>query len=73
MPEVQLVHIPEADVQFGKTLARVVQKDAVNWLCLPYELWLTILVDYGVSGRDLVSLEYSCSWFGNCWGGKCKL
>ena len=70
MPEVQFVQVPETDVHCGKTRAQVVQKDAVNWLCLPYELWLGILVDYGVSGRDLVSLEYSCRWFNNCWGGK---
>ena len=40
----------------------------VNWLHLPYELWLDILVNYGVSARDLVNLEYTCKWF-NCWGG----
>lgn len=70
MPEVQFLQVSETDVHCGKTLAQVVQKDAVNWLCLPYELWLAILVDYGVSGRDLVNLEYSCRWFSNCWGGK---
>lgn len=41
-----------------------------NWLYLPYELWLSILVDYGISGKDLVNLEYTCKWFSNCWGGK---
>ena len=41
-----------------------------NWLYLPYELWLSILVDYGVTGEDLVNLEYTCKWFSNCWGGK---
>ena len=41
-----------------------------NWTYLPYEVWLTILVDYGVAGRDLVNLDYTCRWFSNCWGGK---
>ncbi len=40
-----------------------------NWLRLPYELWLTVLVDYGVSASDLVCLEYSAKWFSNGWGG----
>ena len=40
-----------------------------NWLRLPYELWLTVLVDYGVSATDLVCLEYSTKWFSNGWGG----
>lgn len=36
---------------------------------MPYELWLTVLVDYGVSATDLVCLEYSTKWFSNGWGG----
>ena len=46
----------------------MLQIDA-NWLRLPYELWLTVLVDYGVSAADLVRLEYSAKWFSNGWGG----
>lgn len=45
------------------------QRIDANWLRLPYELWLTVLVDYGVSAADLVCLEYSAKWFSNGWGG----
>ena len=41
-----------------------------NWLRLPYELWLKVLVDYGVTATDLVRLEYSSKWFSNGWGGE---
>lgn len=39
------------------------------WFYLPKELWLKILVNYGVSSRDLVSLDRSCRWFSTCWQG----
>lgn len=42
----------------------------VNWFRLPYELWLTVLVRYGVSAADLVCLEYTAKWFSNGWGGE---
>lgn len=42
----------------------------INWFRLPYELWLTVLVDYGASAGDLVGLEYSAKWFSNGWGGQ---
>ena len=41
-----------------------------HWTYLPHEVWLKILVDYGVAGRDLVNLDYTCKWFSNCWGCK---
>ncbi len=43
---------------------------AADWRRLPHELWLSILVDYGLSGRDLVRLDLTCRWFGSCWGGR---
>ena len=39
---------------------------------LPKELWLAILVNYGLSAEDLVNLELACKWFNICWGeGQC--
>ena len=40
---------------------------------LPKELWLNILVNYGVSSMDLVSLDRSCKWFSTCWEGNVHL
>ena len=37
--------------------------------CLPREIWLTILVNYGLTAKDLANLEISCKWFSQCWGG----
>ena len=36
---------------------------------LPREIWLLILVNYGLSGKDLANLELSCKWFTECWEG----
>ena len=36
---------------------------------LPKEIWLKILVNYGVSAKDLSSLECSCKWFSTCCQG----
>ena len=38
-----------------------------KWRCLPYELWMTILVEYGAKAEDLVSLEKCCKWLGLTW------
>ena len=35
---------------------------------LPRELWLTLLVNYGLSAVDLANLEIACKWFNVCWG-----
>ena len=43
---------------------------AISWFHLPYELWLSVLVDYRVSAADLVGLEYSAKWFSSGWGGQ---
>ena len=43
--------------------------EEADWLRLPYELWLSVLVEYGLCSTDLVSLDYACRWFSNCWGG----
>ena len=37
--------------------------------CLPKELWLTILVNYGLSATDLANLELACKWLNVCWEG----
>lgn len=42
----------------------------VDWLYLPYELWLTILADYGITSGDLFNLDRTCKWFKCCWGGE---
>ena len=38
-------------------------------LCLPREIWLTILVNYGLTAKDLANLEITCKWFSQCLGG----
>lgn len=58
-----------ATIAHGLTKRRQCFHIDANWLRLPYELWLTVLVDYGVSAADLVCLEYSNKWFSNGWGG----
>ena len=67
MPE-NTVSSDSAIITHGLPLKKQQRIDA-NWLRLPYELWLTVLVDYGVSAADLVCLEYSAKWFSNGWGG----
>ena len=37
---------------------------------LPREVWLMILVNYGLSGKDLANLEMTCKWFTECWEGE---
>ncbi len=46
-----------------------------HWSFLPYELWLTILVDYGLTSNDFINLDYSCKWFINdsYWRGKINI
>lgn len=34
---------------------------------LPKEVWLNILVNYGLSSVDLAHLEMTCRWFNVCW------
>lgn len=41
-----------------------------NWTFLPYELWLMILVDYGLDSKDFANLDYCCKWFGSTWRGR---
>lgn len=41
-----------------------------DWLQLPYEIWLKILVDYGITAADLASVDRCCKWFSYCFGGK---
>ena len=38
-------------------------------LKLPREIWLMILVNYGITAKDLAQLEMSCKWFSTCWEG----
>lgn len=65
MPEIDLE--PEAEVQTtSQNLFEVysLRRQTVHWTYLPYELWLTILVDYGLTAKDLLHLDYTCKWFG---------
>ena len=60
-------------VDYGSSLVLVAAKkkfpkQEVNWLNLPYELWLLILGEYGLTAKDLANLEMTCSWFS--WKGK---
>ena len=70
MPE-YLVSNCRSGVTSGAAITKrqLVENDA-NWLRLPYELWLSVLVDYGVTAADLVRLEYCTRWFSNGWGGE---
>ncbi|XP_064403287.1 uncharacterized protein LOC135348856 isoform X2 [Halichondria panicea] len=43
------------------------QDQYFNWLNLPYELWLQIMVEYGLSAKDLAHMELTCRWFS--WKG----
>lgn len=38
-----------------------------NWLHLPFEVWLSILTEYGLTAKDLVNMDMVCKWFG--WNG----
>ena len=79
MPETQLLEPADCGnlpASLGKcsTLShrnsKCLSEVSSDWLWLPYELWLGILVDHGVTASDLVHLDYACKWFGNCWGGR---
>ncbi len=59
----------ETESQLVGTHKKKILKQEINWLNLPYEVWYTILVEYGLSAKDLVNLELTCRWFS--W--KCKL
>jgi len=76
MPEIGLQsplahkeHYSNATEDFQMKLCSLWEAEC-NWLHLPYEVWLSLLVDYGITARDLVNLEYTCRWFGNYWGGE---
>ncbi len=47
------------------------QDQYFNWLNLPYELWLQIMVEYGLSAKDLAHMELTCRWFS--WKGETAL
>jgi hypothetical protein len=49
--------------------SRTVESRGKNWTFLPYELWLIILVDYGLTSRDFAKLDRCCKWFRNPWQG----
>ena len=76
MPEKTLKEASNS-VDHGSSVAvpvvkKKVVKQEVNWLNLPYELWLLVLVEYGLTATDLAKLEMTCTWF--CWkGNKCQL
>lgn len=59
MPEVEL------GLQIDPCLDEVrrVKKEENDWTHLPYEIWLIILVDYGLTAKDFLKLDYCCKWF----------
>lgn len=65
MPEVEL------DLHIGPDLDEVrrVKKRESDWAHLPYEIWLIILVDYGLTSKDFLQLDYCCKWFNSSWRG----
>ncbi len=44
------------------------QDQYFNWLNLPYEVWLQILVEYELSAKDLAHMELTSRWFS--WKGE---
>lgn len=50
-------------------VADVLQQRGALILCLPKEIWLAILANYGLSAKDLVALEKTCRWFSTCLQG----
>ena len=67
MPEVIL----KQDIDHGKKETVIASKKKpkyeTNWLHLPFEVWLSVLIDYGLTARDLTNLELVCRWFS--WNG----
>lgn len=62
MPELELEELVDSS-------SNEVKKRASLWTFLPFELWI-IIVDYGLTARDLVNLDYCCKWFSNTCRGK---
>ena len=69
MPEVELEPLP---AQQNPVESRELKRRTSNWTFLPYELWLNVLVDYGLTSKDLINLDYCCKWFGSSsnWQGE---
>ncbi len=44
-----------------------IQNTARKWRYLPYEIWIIILVEYGLESEDLLMLEKCCKWFSLTW------
>ena len=43
---------------------------STRFFYLPKELWLKILVNYGITATDLSNLDRSCKWFSFCCQGE---
>lgn len=68
MPEVE---IEELQIRTSNEPREVTVKSrASDWSFLPFELWLIILVDYGLNAKDIAKLDLCCKWFSNPWQGK---
>ena len=66
--------MPEFGIEAEEQLSsndgtREARSRASDWSFLPFELWLIILVDYGLTARDIAKLDLCCKWFGNLWQG----
>ena len=73
MPELELeVWTENSSLSDGHLKRTSTSRDTSNWTFLPAEIWLLVLVDYGVTSKDLVHLDYCCKWFSNSWQGKCN-
>ena len=51
----------------NNSVMRIADVDICIFDWLPKEVWLNILVNYGVSSVDLAHLEMTCRWFNICW------
>ena len=69
MPEVEFEPLT---LQQNPVEVRPLKRITGVWTYLPYELWLIVLVDYGLTAKDLLHLDFSCKWFSTSWRGTSK-
>lgn len=70
MPEFGIEELEVRPTPTSSNEPRAVKSRENIWTFLPSELWLIILVDYGLTSKDLVKLDRCCKWFSNPWQGK---
>lgn len=66
MPEIETTKLIERPTGVKKKKSSNIS----DWIYLPYELWFIILVQYGLTAKDLANLDYCCKWFSSpTWEG----